>query len=145
VSLPFRQAVRRLVVGDHAIAFGEQARHEGAHLRRVAAPAVREQHRRRIQRSPAPGGEAAAAILDITGVRVEEIEERALRQLRRGRGEEQSFGERRRVLGQEQRAGKKANVRAYSVQFMGQMHGDSFSIWKLRAVSRGVKNPYDVQ
>ena len=72
----FRDAVRRLVVGDDAEAGAEQRKDEAAHLRRVTAPAVREQHRGRVALAPAPGGDVTAAMLEQRGARINEIERR---------------------------------------------------------------------
>ena len=63
-QLAARDAVCRLVVGDDAVAGGDQRPHEGAHLRGVAAPAVGEQDGRRVVLTPLPRRDRAAFVLD---------------------------------------------------------------------------------
>ena len=87
-----REAVRRLVVGDDAVASGGEVKYEAAHLGRAPAPAVHQQHCGRVRGTPAPGGDVPAAMAHKTLARIDQVEELAARVKRLGRGEEQLFG-----------------------------------------------------
>ena len=111
----FGDAVPGLVVGDYLIARGQQRKDESAHLRGVAAPAVREDHRGRVARAPAPRRDVAALVLEQRRARLDQIE-RPGRAAVSWRREEQALGPGAGELGEEQRRGSKANVRANSGQ-----------------------------
>ena len=110
-----RHAVRRLVVRDHLVAGAEERKYKGAHLRRIAAPAMREDHGRRVARAPAPRRDVPALVLEQRRARVDQIERRGGGAVPR-RCEEQALGPGAGELGEEQRRGSKANVRANSGQ-----------------------------
>src|SRR3954451_12033684 len=114
-ELAFRNAVRWLVVGDYAETGREQREYEGAHLRGVATPTVREDDRRRRVLAPAPGGDLPPVVLDEGCARIDEIECGGGAAGARRR-EEQALGPGAGELREEQRRCSKPNVRANSGQ-----------------------------
>src|SRR3954453_22427541 len=114
-ELAFRNAVRGLVVGDYAETGREQREYEGAHLRGVATPAMREDDRRRRVLAPAPGGDLPPVVLDEGCARIDEIECGGGAAGARRR-EEQALGPGAGELREEQRRCSKPNVRANSGQ-----------------------------
>jgi hypothetical protein len=110
--------VRRLVIRNDAVSGLEQREREAAHLSRVAAPAVREQHRGRILRAGAPGphGDVASLVLEPGVFRIDQVERARRGVLSARRSEEHAFRPGIRQLGEQQVRSRESNVRANSGQ-----------------------------